>query len=588
MNAFWLGSSLVALLLVGLGFGVRSNRRRRQECGRLEDRLARLQLLTERSEAQLGLERNVDLLVRAGQAAKVVETRVIARFPQAPHFAGNASRESILAAIGRYLDSESFRVKAGAAEAMFYAAWDGLDATPFAETIRLIAQDVAADLAVHGLQTVENAGHAAGEILRELGAYYHEHPQAFFQLLKGAFGYFSHLDETHLVSLARHLLDPDHLQIYSHALEPVAHSITEGIGHGSQIIAGHLQHLDLPTAFTVPDGTGQPHFHFPFITLALSSFREIRLLDQGKTELETSVKNAALDVAGSGGGGLVGAKFGAILGSALFPGLGTAVGAALGGFFGSWGGRSLTNSIKESDLNERKAEFDSVLASANASLDRAAKNLQAELSQIVSQTRAQYLSDLGQAPCSRVQSEANLGEQAIQVREAVLNQTGLFRQTLSRQFKAALAAAPRDRWFDPVAGGGIFEAFSKRLSEIYQRKSSAAMAIESLIPGRELCAAEPLTALTRLSQLPLSFDADAAEKSRSTAAATIEVRRRLVAGLVLWVRDASETFVRAVASLNLGISQPASDFSNTVKAMNGKVARSRELVLVELRKLGKA
>ncbi len=102
---------------------------------------------------------------------------------------------------------------------------------------------------------------------------------------------------------------------------------------------------------------GNFDFHFPFITLALSSFRELKLLVNNHTEITTAVKNIALDVAGTGIGGFAGAKIGSFIGSLFFPGVGTAIGAIAGGLLGAIGGRMISNNIKYQDLNMAKEEY---------------------------------------------------------------------------------------------------------------------------------------------------------------------------------------------------------------------------------------
>ncbi len=90
----------------------------------------------------------------------------------------------------------------------------------------------------------------------------------------------------------------------------------------------------------------------PFITLALSGFREIRLIATRKTELRYAARNLGLDLAGTGGGGMAGAAAGAAMGTAVLPGVGTAIGGVVGGIVGAIGGRGITNSIKRDRLQK--------------------------------------------------------------------------------------------------------------------------------------------------------------------------------------------------------------------------------------------
>jgi hypothetical protein len=91
---------------------------------------------------------------------------------------------------------------------------------------------------------------------------------------------------------------------------------------------------------------GDVEFQNPFLTLGLSTLREIRLLKKKHTTLLTSVKNIGLDAAGTGIGSFAGAKAGATIGTAVAPGMGSVVGAIIGGISGAFAGRKISNKIK--------------------------------------------------------------------------------------------------------------------------------------------------------------------------------------------------------------------------------------------------
>lgn len=135
-----------------------------------------------------------------------------------------------------------------------------------------------------------------------------------YQTLDPAFNFTEHLDEIQ-DTWAQHL-----------------HETTYSIGN-------HVYHTIVPS----------PTFHMPIITIIKSGIRELDLLADEKTEVETSLKNLALDAVGTGGGALLGAKAGFVAGS-FFPGIGNIVGGAIGAIFGAMGGRYLTNTIKEVPL----------------------------------------------------------------------------------------------------------------------------------------------------------------------------------------------------------------------------------------------
>lgn len=111
--------------------------------------------------------------------------------------------------------------------------------------------------------------------------------------------------------------------------------------------------------------------HIPVMTVLFSGWREFNLLMNDKTDMLTSAANLGLDVAGTGGGGLVGAKAGAAIGTMIFPGIGTGVGALLGGIGGAVGGRFLTNKIK-------RAPFERALNNYNIFEEQMQERLQAE------------------------------------------------------------------------------------------------------------------------------------------------------------------------------------------------------------------
>lgn len=109
--------------------------------------------------------------------------------------------------------------------------------------------------------------------------------------------------------------------------------------------------------------------YIPMITATLSSYRELKLLFYGHTSIITSFKNVGLDIVGTGGGGVLGAKAGASLGSFLSP-IGTVVGGVVGGIFGAIFGRKTTDAAKKAAF---KNAFDAYSKEYN--MFNATKNL---------------------------------------------------------------------------------------------------------------------------------------------------------------------------------------------------------------------
>ncbi|MXZ18401.1 MAG: hypothetical protein F4Y81_09290 [Rhodothermaceae bacterium] len=95
----------------------------------------------------------------------------------------------------------------------------------------------------------------------------------------------------------------------------------------------------------------------PLITVALSGFREIRLLKAQKTDLHYATKNLGADVLGTGVGGGTGVFMGAGIGTIIAPGIGTTIGGIIGGLMGSIAGRGISNIIKGIDLKRALREY---------------------------------------------------------------------------------------------------------------------------------------------------------------------------------------------------------------------------------------
>lgn len=98
--------------------------------------------------------------------------------------------------------------------------------------------------------------------------------------------------------------------------------------------------------------------HFPIITGIFSGYREANLLLNNKTTLLAAAKNMSLDIAGTGGGGFIGAKMGGMTGFLIGGPIGAAIGTFLGGVSGAVLGRSATNSVKRIPLEEAIREYE--------------------------------------------------------------------------------------------------------------------------------------------------------------------------------------------------------------------------------------
>lgn len=163
-------------------------------------------------------------------------------------------------------------------------------------------------------------------------------------------------------------------------------SVREALAKGGEhlsLVDDTLSHADLGgQASEALGASGDPSavvdFHFPWAALALSGWREARLLRDGHTQLGTSVKNISLDAAGTGIGGFAGAKVGALAGSVFGP-LGAGIGAVVGAIGGAILGRMGTRHIKESNLRESRDRVYGAKASLREALRRENARIEARI-----------------------------------------------------------------------------------------------------------------------------------------------------------------------------------------------------------------
>lgn len=188
-----------------------------------------------------------------------------------------------------------------------------------------------------------------------LGRIYIEHPKEIMNLISTAEKAITLIEENNKIgavgTIAKHFVDSAHLKEYAHlvAAQPdISHAIH------------HLNNAETSAQQYAEHAMSSVHAHFPFVTLAVSSFREFKLIDNDKTTIDRALLNIGLDVAGSGGGGLLGLKGGALLGTMIMPGVGTVIGGIVGGVGGAMLGRTASNHVKTIPLKRAIQDFDAV------------------------------------------------------------------------------------------------------------------------------------------------------------------------------------------------------------------------------------
>lgn len=161
--------------------------------------------------------------------------------------------------------------------------------------------------------------------------------------------------------------DAAHIPADALHFDPSAGFDTAAVGANSHqvIVDVALSHAEVAdqtqTALDVLADPGA-HAHFPWVTAAVSTFRESKLYLKGNTDLARAAKNVGVDTAAVGGGGLVGMKAGAALGTMVGGPVGTVLGGIAGSIVGSLSGRALANSVKRAPLDTARQEYEQVLA----------------------------------------------------------------------------------------------------------------------------------------------------------------------------------------------------------------------------------
>lgn len=100
-----------------------------------------------------------------------------------------------------------------------------------------------------------------------------------------------------------------------------------------------------------------PDIHIPLVTVAVSSYREVKLLISGSTTLLRASCNVGIDTAGVGTGMFAGAKAGA-LGGSLFGPPGAAFGGFIGAVAGGIGGKIAATGLRQAPFKKAKEKFE--------------------------------------------------------------------------------------------------------------------------------------------------------------------------------------------------------------------------------------
>lgn len=165
-----------------------------------------------------------------------------------------------------------------------------------------------------------------------------------------------------LESIRQHLLHNADIPVVT-GPENADH-LHHGMVYGIDVLDNsHLHHSTEQTLDSLHHDMHVGRPVIPTITVLRSGLRELGLLVEGRTDLQSAAKNIGLDAAGVSIGGWAGAKAGALIGSWLGP-AGMVIGGVLGGIAGSMAGRAATQEIKLQPFKEAAEKHDQTVAEA--------------------------------------------------------------------------------------------------------------------------------------------------------------------------------------------------------------------------------
>lgn len=224
------------------------------------------------------------------------------------------------------------------------------------------------------------------------------HPDSAGEFLDKFIHGLGNLSHTAHLSVAHAL---EHHNYFSAALTPIKSGLMEAVGTndaGHNIVAslhdiGGEMASAAESCTSVGELTSATDFdisgHVPVITIALSSFREFKLLSSDKTNFISSLKNISLDAAGAGVGAAAGAKAGAVAGSMFGP-IGAIVGGAIGAVGGAMGGRAITNKVKKRPLKKAIEAYETNYHVMKRETESSSKNTLTQISNYASSKRSEF------------------------------------------------------------------------------------------------------------------------------------------------------------------------------------------------------
>lgn len=222
---------------------------------------------------------------------------------------------------------------------------------------------------------------------------------------------------------------------------------------GGVMVDDALSHVD--AAHAVERGfdaaAGRIHLHVPWITLAVVSFREAKLLEKGHTDLQRAAKNVAVTTVAVGGGGAIGTKIGGVVGTMVIPGLGTAIGALAGGIIGVMAGRSAAQGIKNMPLKSALDAYENCRKQAKETEETVIAEFEKKWDVFVGEQHARLKNERDATIVGAESAIRGIREGLVRAQKMTPGKAGLLlervRKDLERLVMAAESEVGKRRWW---------------------------------------------------------------------------------------------------------------------------------------------
>jgi hypothetical protein len=159
--------------------------------------------------------------------------------------------------------------------------------------------------------------------------------------------------------------------------------------HGLSVLDKDSIHAAASNTVEGLDGTFDPGFSFPIITMGFSAYREIKLLFNEQTTFDRALVHVGMDVAGVGGGALLGGKVGAFIGS-IIPGPGTVIGGILGSIIGGITGKLASTGVRRMPFHSARKEYNEAIEQARTAINEELDDSKQEVRRLQTEYQSKF------------------------------------------------------------------------------------------------------------------------------------------------------------------------------------------------------